>query len=224
MSYRVFSAKDLKMHPSSAADAFEVFSKDVFPLIVSNFRSEDGDVAQLSELLRKKESTLRSCVPAHLTTSSVVIDPFSEDFLMLFHKKIGEWVYPGGHADGSWELLHSSLRECFEETSLQSVEVIPPRALSGSPMAELCPHFFQKYAIRSSAGEQQHFHFDAVFLFRATSRSAQHDPHESSGLKWFSRRELMEHCQRPDGEVVAGVDSLTARVCLRAMQSALGSG
>jgi 8-oxo-dGTP pyrophosphatase MutT (NUDIX family) len=224
MSLRVFSANELKMHPSAQPDAFEVFRRDVYPLIDAHVLVAEREAVFLRELLLKKESTLRSSTPAHLTTSSVVLDPQSEAFLMLLHNKIGEWVYPGGHADGSWELLHSSLRECFEETSLPSLEVIPPWFVKDEALGIHCPHFFQKYLIRSNASEPAHVHFDAVYVFRASSRRAQHDPLESSGLRWFSKEELREHSKRQDGSVVSGVDALTARVCLRAMQSALGPG
>ncbi len=220
MSSFLFSADSLKKHPRFAEDGFAVFSTLVRPALRIQL-GEDIDPA-LEHLWQKREATLRSCLPAHITTSSILLSADLRRALLLFHRKIGEWVYPGGHADGDWHLLRSSLRECFEETSLQEVCVRPPRALVNLPENYLCPHLVQRFEIRPTTNEPAHIHYDAVFVFSAVSEDgAVHDPSEALALKWVDMSELQDHARRGVG-VVDGIDALTARICLQGMQSALG--
>jgi 8-oxo-dGTP pyrophosphatase MutT (NUDIX family) len=218
-----FSAVELKMHPYFNGDAFEHFSQQVMPALLPALSPERGDSQELRLLLLKKESTLRSTLPAHLTTSSVVLSPDGRQVLLLFHKKIGEWVYPGGHADGDWHLLRSALRECFEETGLERVEVLPPRHIPDPRVAIYCPHLFHRFVIKPNSRDPEHIHFDSVFVFRAHSKKADFDPEESDDLCWVDLEVLQEHSLRQDRSIVGGIDALTARICLSAMQSALGS-
>ncbi|NBO37467.1 NUDIX domain-containing protein [bacterium] len=221
MSSLLFSAKNLKMHPAFESDGFEFFQTHIMTLLNSLQLPLINLDSDLRELLRHRESTFRTSQPAHLTTSSVVLSSDGSGVLMLFHRKIAEWVYPGGHADGDWHLLRSSLRECFEETGLESVEVLPPRSLLKEENAIFCPHLFQRFEIKTTDKDPAHVHFDAVFVFRATSGDVRHDPTESEALKTYSTAEIAFHAQRGQG-IVDGMDSLTARICLQAMQSAFG--
>ena len=50
------------------------------------------------------EALIRSCRPAHLTGSALVLDPSNNKALMLFHTKLQRWLQPGGHADGDGDL------------------------------------------------------------------------------------------------------------------------
>lgn len=211
------------MHPSFVGDGYDFFSREVMPVFESLGTPGCDALDDLRQLLPLREATLRQCLPAHMTTSSVVLSPDGRSVLLLFHKKIGEWVYPGGHADGDWHLLRSALRECFEETAITEVEVLPPVRLKEHDCALHCPHFFQKFEIKASGREPAHIHLDAVFVFRALSIvGASHDPSESEGLRWVTMEELLSQSHRPSG-VIDGLDALTAKLCLRAMQSALGT-
>jgi 8-oxo-dGTP pyrophosphatase MutT (NUDIX family) len=220
MSSFLFSADSLKKHPCFAEDGYAVFSTVVRPALRTQL-GEDIDPA-LEQLWKKREATSRSCLPAHITTSSILLSADLRSALLLFHRKIGEWVYPGGHADGDWHLLRSSLRECFEETALQEVCVHPPRALADDPANYLCPHLIQRFEIRPAGNESAHIHYDAVFVFSAVSEvAAVHDPSEALALKWVELTDLQKHARRGKG-VVDGLSALTAQICLQGMQSALG--
>lgn len=220
----LFSANSLKMHPRFAGDGLSAFRRTVLPILVADEGRRFGFDAGLKEVLSDVRSAERSAYPAHLTTSCVLLDRSLQRVLLLFHRKIGEWVYPGGHADGDWHLLRSALRECFEETRVPEVEVLPPRVLSGSEDAALCPHFFQRFEIKVAAGTPAHVHYDSVFVFRAACEwEAVHDPDEAAGVRWLDLAELTGHASRGVG-IVDGIDALTAQICVRAMQSALGSG
>jgi 8-oxo-dGTP pyrophosphatase MutT (NUDIX family) len=223
MSSLFFSAKDLKMHPFFTEDAFENFQTLVRPLILSLLKDRGQGNPELEMLLLNRAANLRETRPAHLTTSSVVLSPDRQQLLFLLHRKILEWVYPGGHPDGDWHLLRSALRECFEETGLSAVEVLPPQFCAGHQAAVRCPQLFQRFEIRATAREPEHVHFDAVFVFQASSEVVAIEPLESSGSQWMDLATLKAHALRPLGELSDGFDPLTARVCLAAMQSALGT-
>jgi 8-oxo-dGTP pyrophosphatase MutT (NUDIX family) len=222
MSSVFFSANDLKMHPLFDCDAFGNFESLVRPLILSFLQDTEGRSAELELLLLNRSANSRETLPAHVTTSSIVLSPDRRQLLFLLHKKIKEWVYPGGHADGDWHLLRSALRECFEETGLPMVEVLPPRVCLHQSGSVYCPHLFQRFAIKSTAREPEHIHYDAVFVFQAGSRDVAFEPLESSDCQWMDLATLKAHALRPLGELRDSFDSLTARVCLAAMQSALG--
>ncbi|MEY3903579.1 MAG: hypothetical protein RL189_2885 [Pseudomonadota bacterium] len=224
MSPLLFSANSLKMHPRFAGDGLKSFRQLVLPALVADGGLRFGLDDELKDVLLEVRSTERGAYPAHLTTSCVLLDQNLQRVLLLFHRKIGEWVYPGGHADGDWHLLRSALRECFEETLVPEVEVLPPRALCESADAALCPHFFQRFEIKAAAGTPAHIHYDSVFVFRAACDwDAVHDPAEAEGVRWLELAELAGHVARGLG-IVDGIDSLTAQICVRAMQSALGRG
>jgi 8-oxo-dGTP pyrophosphatase MutT (NUDIX family) len=209
------------MHHRFAEDGYTLFSRQIRPLLERVCPADLADPDLLS-LLGNPEATFRTTLPAHITTSSILLSADKKKILLLFHRKIGEWVYPGGHADGDWHLLRSALRECFEETSLSELQVCPPRVIGDSPFAPMCPHLVQRFVIRETPTEPAHVHFDAVFVLRAVSEDgAVCDPQESDGLKWLSVEELRGNALRGRG-VVDGFDALTAGICLRGMQSALG--
>ena len=46
----------------------------------------------------------RSCVPGHMTASSIVIDAARDKTVLLKHRKLERWLQPGGHADGDGNL------------------------------------------------------------------------------------------------------------------------
>ena len=37
--------------------------------------------------------------PGHLTASAFVVSPASDAVLLIFHRKLGIWVQPGGHIE-----------------------------------------------------------------------------------------------------------------------------
>ena len=59
----------------------------------------------------------RSCVPGHLTASSLVVDRSRGRALLTHHKKLERWLQLGGHCDGDSNLLHNSSILCTTELS-----------------------------------------------------------------------------------------------------------
>ena len=57
----------------------------------------------------------------HLTASAFVVNEDLTKALILHHNIFGGFIYPGGHADGEYDLLSVAIREVIEETGLDVV-------------------------------------------------------------------------------------------------------
>jgi hypothetical protein len=51
----------------------------------------------LDHLAARPDGMWRSCLPAHITASAVVVDPAAGRVLLTLHPKVGLWLQMGGH-------------------------------------------------------------------------------------------------------------------------------
>ncbi|MEM3271650.1 MAG: NUDIX domain-containing protein [Thermoplasmatales archaeon] len=111
--------------------------------------------------------------------------------LLIKHKKLGVWIYPGGHMRQDENPFECALRETFEETrasfrviSSTNVEISGDGAVSlPNPliiMKEIVPY-----------REEPHEHFDMIYLGLADDDSYQTND-ESSDSGWFSEDQIEE--------------------------------
>lgn len=56
----------------------------------------------------------------HLTASMLVLDPEARKVLLVHHRKMGVWVFPGGHVDPNETAGEAAVREVLEETGLKA--------------------------------------------------------------------------------------------------------
>ncbi len=98
--------------------------------------------------------------PGHLTASAFVVSPVGDEVLLIFHRKLGIWVQPGGHIEGEdASLLDAARREVAEEVGL---------ALGSDSSAAIFD--LDIHSIPARKDEPAHEHFDVRFCFRATTR------------------------------------------------------
>ncbi len=50
--------------------------------------------------------------------SCYVVDFKKEELLMIYNKKLGKWLQPGGHIEGDETPLETAKREVYEETGI----------------------------------------------------------------------------------------------------------
>jgi 8-oxo-dGTP pyrophosphatase MutT (NUDIX family) len=99
--------------------------------------------------------------PGHFTASAFVLSPDQNSLLLIFHKKLGLWLQPGGHIDPTDEgIEEASRREVAEEVGLAALERLDPLG----PIFDVDIH-----AIPARPKEPAHEHFDVRFAFVAGS-------------------------------------------------------
>lgn len=101
----------------------------------------------------------RNNVFGHFTASAFVVDEYCSKALMLHHNIMNDWIYPGGHADGEYDLCAVAQREVEEETGL----VVEPMfkeifAIQAAPV---------KGHVKNDKYVSAHIHYDVLFVFKA---------------------------------------------------------
>lgn len=124
----------------------------------------------------------------HFTASAVIID--DGKVLLVHHKKLGVWLYPGGHVETTENPDQALLREVQEETGLQ-VEIIAERDLNLADLAADVSVLHNPYAILCElVGD--HYHNDMIYICRIIGgrENFTFDSKESKGIGFFSLAEL----------------------------------
>ena len=130
---------------------------------------------QLLAFLRDHHDCLyRSCSTGHLTGSGVVVDPDTDQTLLIHHVKLGRWLQPGGHADGDGNLGAVAWREATEETGLDDLVLVTP-AID----ADI-------HHIPARPGELEHLHLDLRYLILVGDCRKPTPNHETLGARWMS--------------------------------------
>lgn len=94
--------------------------------------------------------------PGHITCSGLVLAPDGERLLLVHHRRLDQWLAPGGHVEpGDSLLVDAARREVIEETgaSLASDALLASADVHGIP---------------GKGREPYHLHHDLLFRFRAT--------------------------------------------------------
>lgn len=80
----------------------------------------------LAHLAEHDDAMRRTCFPAHLTASTLVLDAARESVLLTLHAKAGAWFQLGGHCEaGDSTLAGAALREATEESGLAGLRLEP---------------------------------------------------------------------------------------------------
>ncbi len=112
--------------------------------------------------------------------------------LVLWHKKLGIWLYPGGHVDEGEMPHEAAVRETMEETGFR-VDLLNPdkgERLQRDRVAYEMPRPFMILYEHVPYKTGRHDHFDMVYL--AKIRGRQRFKTEGARLRWVSRSEI-EH-------------------------------
>ena len=139
---------------------------------------ERGDLALLRAYGAELSEPFSSQQPgAHFTGSALVTDGVR--VALVFHRKLGRWLQPGGHPepDDGGELSSTALREAREETGL--VVQLHPKA----------PRPLDVDVHRNPARPEApaHLHLDVRFLAVAdASAPLVRQASEVSEVRWFS--------------------------------------
>jgi len=88
----------------------------------------------LDHLLERSDGMYRSCRPAHITASALVVDIERGRVLLTLHPKVGRWLQLGGHCEPEdATLAAAALREATEESGITvGLALFPDRSRSSS--------------------------------------------------------------------------------------------
>jgi 8-oxo-dGTP pyrophosphatase MutT (NUDIX family) len=158
-------------------------------------------------LERIREFVARSPAPfsrtnseGHVTASAVVARPEDSAFLLVWHRKLGRWLQPGGHLeDSDPSIFAAAVREAREETGLERFT---------SPLGEGLLDV-DVHPIPTHGPDPAHFHFDARYLLLATPP----EPAPRDGeVGWFTLPRALE----------SGVDESLSRALRKAAHAIAG--
>lgn len=108
----------------------------------------------------------------HVTGSAWVVNPERTHALLVHHRRLDRWLQPGGHCDGSPDVLATALREVLEETGIAAQPVT-------GAVFDVDAH-----DIPARGAEPAHVHYDIRFLAEAPlSRQPVVSP-ESRDVRW----------------------------------------
>ncbi|MFC0675741.1 NUDIX hydrolase [Brachybacterium hainanense] len=100
--------------------------------------------------------------PGHMTASAFVVDAPGEHVALLWHRKGGFWVQPGGHVEeDETSFERAARREVAEEIGLAGLQRLGPG-----------PAMLHHHGLDAAFGSCRE-HFDVQFLLRAPAPAAQ---------------------------------------------------
>lgn len=103
--------------------------------------------------------TRKNCY-GHLTASAFVVNEELTKALILHHNIFGGFIYPGGHADGEYDLYSVAVREVLEETGLDVVPLIDNNIFSIQALPI-------KGHVKKGKYVSAHIHYDVLYLLVA---------------------------------------------------------
>lgn len=127
--------------------------------------------AVLAFLDARPDACQRSCVPGHITASTLVVR--RNEVLLTLHPRLGRWVQLGGHCeDYDADILAAALREAVEESGIECLRLDPrPVAIHVHP-------------VTCSLGVPTR-HLDVQFLAHAPDDAEPVISDESLDLRWW---------------------------------------
>jgi len=127
----------------------------------------------------------------HITAGGFVYAIKEEKILLLFHKELNMHLYPGGHSEPNDENpLNTAIREVFEETGLDKLELVKICDDKLVPI-DIDTHII---GYNKKRNLPEHYHFDFRYLFTIDEiTNVKLDEEESSDYKWTDINALYEN-------------------------------
>ncbi len=157
--------------------------------LLKNYKPYDANeaaiVQQLHQFLAAGDNHYdRSNLIAHIVADAWIVDPARRNVVMVEHGLNKTWMAPGGHCDGSSDVIDAARREAEEEAGLTGLSLLLGGGIydinSGNvPLRE-----------RQGVIEPAHVHFDICFAFEAPENAPLKISDESSNLRWIAVEDL----------------------------------
>ena len=118
----------------------------------------------------------------HFTASAVVLDG-QDRVLLVRHRKLGLWLYPGGHIDSNEDPAQAALREVREETGVHATVVGEPVFAHPAVLSHHAPWTIIEMAV-TDPKIGAHQHIDLVYVCRACRGDLVPQLDEVSAARW----------------------------------------
>ncbi|MGW4891229.1 NUDIX hydrolase [Kitasatospora sp. NPDC004240] len=158
----------------------------------------------LDHLAEQPGGLYRSCLPAHITASAIVVDPAAGRVLLTLHPKVGRWLQMGGHCEpGDADLASAALREATEESGIDGLTLL---TVDGLP----APAKLDRHQVRCTGKDRpENTHLDVQYVAVAPPGARELISEESLDLRWFAYDALPELTDDSVRDLVARARQLT---------------
>lgn len=144
----------------------------------------------------------------HIVASGFIYSTEDKKFLVLYHKDLKMYLYPGGHVDSSDNsILSAAKREVIEETGLKDFKLFEFNENESVPI-DIDTH---QIGYNERLNLPEHYHFDFRYLFLIDKISDINlDYEESSDYKWIEINELRN--DQNYGKVASKIERLLSKI------------
>jgi len=174
----------LKQRPPILLEAFHfMVDAQAVAALTFEFRDmSDGQTLKSLELIRMlleyspDPFSREQFTPGHITCSGLVFAPDARRILIVYHRRLGRWLLPGGHVEPSDDTIDAAAsREVLEETGVS----VANGRFAGADV----------HGIPAKRHEPYHLHHDLLFRFRAEAEAFTCSE-ESRAVAWCAPEEF----------------------------------
>ncbi len=165
--------------------------KSIIAEYLKVFPTESNKLERLKNFIQtNKENSLCDWnnVNGHLTAGAFLYSKYTKKFLVLWHKDLKMFLYPGGHCENNHITpLETAKAEVVEETGINNFVAL------NLIKNQIIPIDIDTHVIpfNSRINMPEHLHFDFRYLFVVDNEGkVTVDQNELSSYKWIDEKEL----------------------------------
>lgn len=151
----------------------------------------------------------------HFTVSVYLIsDETIPRILLIFHKKLNQWMQPGGHIERKENTITALLHESLEETGIKLDKYLPMIKKYKNGALDLpVPLYLQQQPIPIHENEPAHYHLDMGYVFKVSYQEPRPAEGESEKIRWFTKTEALglETSESVKEAIIKAFDDLSAK-------------
>lgn len=117
---------------------------------------------------------------AHFTASAFILNENLTKVLMINHKIMSFWAWPGGHTDGEKDFFKVSKKEALEETGALALTPLFGNNIASLDILPVTSH------TKNGVYVNAHLHLSAAYIFSCAQNTALKPcAKETDGLNWI---------------------------------------